>query len=387
MKYTDFLENYRFYTSSNETPEIMHLWCGVSALAGAAEKKLWIDQQYFKLYLNHYIVLVGPPGVVAKSTSMGIALKMLKEAGYFTLEGSVLKEKIIEEMEAFEKPCDAGFTHSSVTYVANELNVLLSSGVDMIKFLVDIYDKDDSYVYKTKKSGQYNIPFPHFNVMAAAVPQWFGQYVGSDMGSTGFLARCIIVYEQHKRGKYPKLTITSEQLRARSKCMEILYALGQMSGEMTFSAEADEYFCTWYREQTVNSTDDYRINSYFERRNKVHVLKLAAIMALGDLRQQITKLDLEMAIDFLNKTEKKMRLAYIIAGSNKLAPFIQQVLTILLEHKGKIEMKELIRVLCNDLDIEDIRKLVQTLEDMDEAKMMTKGGEKWLVKKNYRLEK
>lgn len=383
MKYNEFLENYRIYTQGNETPEIMHLWCGLSTLAGAAEKKLWIDQEFFKIYLNQYVVLVGPPGVVAKSSSMGLGMKMLKEAGYHVLEGSVLKEKIIEEMETFEKQCDLGFTHSSLTFVANELNVLLSSGVDMIKFLVDIYDKDESYVYKTKRSGQYEIPGPYFNMISAAVPQWFGEYIASDLGSTGFLARCIIVYEEYKRGKYPRLRVTDEQKQARARCMEILYALSQMAGEVTLSKEADQFFYDWYMRQPTNPTTDYRINSYFERRNKIHLLKVSGLMALGDMRQEIHEKDMEAAVDILTWTEKKMRLAYIIAGNNKLAPYIYQVQTILEDNGGKIQIKELMRILTNDLDIEDIRKLLSTLEGMDEAVTKSARGEKWLIKKSH----
>lgn len=384
MEYCSFLENYRVFTQGNETPEIMHLWCGLSALAGACEKRLWIDQRFFNLYFNLYVLLIGPAGVVAKSTSMGIALKLLKEAGFSTMEGAILKEKIIEELEAMVKETpspEGGFSHSSVTFVANELNVMLSAGVDMIKFLVDIYDKDNAYVYKTKKSGQYEIPYPYFNMIAAAVPQWFGDYVASDMGSTGFLARCIVVYEEKKRGKYPKLIYNDDQKEARQQCLETIFAISQMCGEVTMSKKADDFFCEWYMEQDSSSSNDYRMNSYLERRNKIHILKIAALMAIGDLRQEISKLDLERAIDILSMTEQKMRLAYTIAGANKLAPYIHQVLKILGDKNGKMDVQELIRTFYHEMPIEDIKSLVLTLEDMGEVKKQREGKTVWLIKK------
>jgi len=95
MEYCAFLEHYRKYSSGNETPELMHLWVGLSVLAGACEKRLWIDQGYFRLYLNLYVILLAPAGVCAKSTSMDLGAKLLKEAGYTTMEGSITKEKII----------------------------------------------------------------------------------------------------------------------------------------------------------------------------------------------------------------------------------------------------------------------------------------------------
>lgn len=383
MKYCNFLENYRTFTTGNETPEIIHLWCGLSALAGAVEKRVWIDQKFFKLYMNLYILILAPAGVAAKSTSMSIALRMLKDAGMNIMEGSILKEKIIEDMEVIEKTFAAptgDFKHSSLTFVANELNVLLSSGVDMIKFLVDIFDKDDTYVYKTKKSGSYEIKYPYFNMLTAAVPQWFGESIASDLGSTGLLARFIIVYEEHKRSKVPMPEITKKQEDARARCMDTIYALTQMYGEMKMSKEAHDFFCSWYMLQDSNISNDYRLNSYFERRNKIHILKVASLMALGDLRQEIEVIDFTRAIHLLEKTEVKMRLAYVLSGANKLTPHIHQILNMLDKKGGKIKMSDVVQMLYHELDIEDIKKLISTMEDMNEAHKVRKEDVVWLVR-------
>ena len=383
MEYCKFLEDYRLFSQGNETPELMHLWCGLLTLAGAAEKRIWLDQEYFNLYLNLYILLIAPAGVASKSTSMGMASKLLKGAGFNILEGSVLKEKIIEDMEATAKPITHSgetFNHSSITYISNELNVLLNSGVDMVKFLVDIYDREESYVYKTKKSGQYEVPYPFFNMIAAAVPQWFGDYVCSDMGSTGFLARCIVVYEEQKRGSYPKPVYTDKQKAARQRCLEHIEKMGQLVGKLVMDDEADKAFCDWYNSQKPNPSTDYRINSYYERRNKIHILKIAGLMALGDMRMTITKIDFDRALDILSRTEKKMRLAYVIASSNKLAPYIHQVLNLLDEHGGKIKSKELVRLFIQEMDNEEIKRLVSTLEDMDAAKRYRDKEGSWIIK-------
>ena len=134
MEYCKFLEEYRKYTAANETPEIMHLWIGLSTLAGACEKRIWIDRGNFKVYMNLYVALVAPPGVCAKSSSINLGRNMLRELGFNVFEDSVLKEKIIQEMCELEKAVqkdDKIFYHSSITYIASELNVLLASGIDL----------------------------------------------------------------------------------------------------------------------------------------------------------------------------------------------------------------------------------------------------------------
>src|SRR5271163_550913 len=57
----------------------MHFWSGVSAIAGALRRKVWIEMSYFRWHVNHYIVFVAPPGVVSKSTTVAIAMDILRK--------------------------------------------------------------------------------------------------------------------------------------------------------------------------------------------------------------------------------------------------------------------------------------------------------------------
>jgi len=57
----------------------MHFWTGVSTLAGALRRKVWVDMGYFKWFPNFYIILVAPPGIVSKSTTAGIGMSLLRQ--------------------------------------------------------------------------------------------------------------------------------------------------------------------------------------------------------------------------------------------------------------------------------------------------------------------
>jgi len=383
MRYCKFLELYKKYTENNETPEIMHLWVGLSTLAGACEKRLWIDRGIFKIYMNLYVVLVGPPGVVAKSSSIGLGRNMLKQLGYNVFEDSVLKEKIIQEMCELEKAVTIGdytFYHSSITYIASELNVLLASGVDMIKFLVNVWDKDDLLTYKTKNSGVYEINNPYFNLIGAAVPEWFGANVIADMNSTGFLARLIIVYEDQKRRKVPDPTPTQEQLTAKREAMNILAKIGDMYGPITFTRDATEFYNKWYEKQDIDTTQDYRIVGYLERKVKTHVLKIAGLMAVGDLRQEITVSDLERAIHILNKIEPRMRTAILLSGANRIAPFVQKAVALLEARGGEMPIKDVVRAFYTELNKDQFKELMELLEDLGYAETRVSRGKKCLVR-------
>jgi len=383
MNYGPFLENYKIFSSGNETPELCHIWCAISTLAGAVEKRLWIDRDYFRIYLNLYILLIGPPGVIAKSTSMGLGLKMLKETGYNVLEDSVLKERIIEEMCAFEKdfvsPDGEPFRHASMTFVADELNSLLASGVDMVKFLVAMFNKDETYFYKTKNSGVYEINYPHFNLVAAAVDKWFGAAIANDMTATGFLARCITVYEDKKRGKFPHPKLKPHQEAARSKCIDALFAISQLYGKINMTDEADKFYNVWYEKQDISPAEDYRMAGYLERRTKVHVLKVAALLAASALRMAIGIDDIKRSIAIFAETEKKMRLAFLVAGANKLAVFIPRILAIVNENDGVVPLRDVVAAVHTDLDPDQFKSVLKTMESMEMVASKSVEGKTHLI--------
>jgi len=382
MKYPKFVEDYLFYTEGNETPEVMHLWVAMSTLAGAAEKRLWIDRGFFKLFLNLYVVLVAPPGVCAKSTSLSIGMRLLKEAGYNVFEDSVLKEKIIMEMCELEKQIEVKgkmFRHSSITYVASELNVLLASGVDMVKFLVNIWDKDDVLIYKTKNAGVFEVTNPYFNLIGAAVPEWFGENVVSDMNSTGFLARTIIIYEDKKRGKEPSPSLTDAQLKARERLIEHLLWMGELYNEIEISRTAEDFYRDWYISQEIDASQDHRLVAYQERKVKTHVLKIAALLALADKRLVVDVSDIETSVEMFDGIERKMRIAFILSSPNKLAHYAYKTVQLLSARGGRLPLADLIRTFHTEITRDQFKELLELLSDLGDAHVEVKEGKKYLV--------
>jgi hypothetical protein len=383
MEYCSFIEHYKEFSQGNETPEIIHIWTAMSVLAGAIEKRVWIDQKFFKIYPNMYIVFIAPPGICAKSTSMALGQELLEETGRTVFSSFITKEAIItnmlEHIRTIEIP-DGTFSHTSVTLIADELNVLLSSGMDMVKFLVEIWGKDKAYEYKTKTAGTFNLPYPNFNLIGAVVPQWFGDCLANDMNSTGLLARCIFVYEDVKRGKYPECVMTNDQMWHRKKLLEHIFALDNLYGEVHLQKDTKKIFHDWYMEQEIDSSEDYRIASYLERRTKVHILKVAMLMALGELRTTIKPIDFERAVRLLERTERKMRMTYVLAGANPLAIYVSRIINMLDLRTTPIPIRELMELFYTELTPDQFKLVLRTIADMEIASTV-------LIKDSYYLEK
>jgi hypothetical protein len=76
--YSNWLQSFMEYAGYGEAPPHMYFWIGVSTIAGVLRRRVWIDEIKFQWFPNFYIVLVAPPGIVSKTTTMGIGHDLLK---------------------------------------------------------------------------------------------------------------------------------------------------------------------------------------------------------------------------------------------------------------------------------------------------------------------
>ena len=382
MKYNKFLEHYRAYTQGNETPESMHIWAGLSAIAGASEKKIWIPRGFFNIYLNQYLLFVSHAGI-GKSTAMNIARDLLEDTGAIVYEGATTKRMIVEDMEKDQnKDCMVNgqrFVHSSVTFIADEFNVILDSGgPQIVKFFTEIFSKENTYSDRTKVHGSYGIPRPFLNIMGNVVPEWFGGNLAGDLSATGLLARCIIVHEDTPRGSFSKPVLDNAQLEERKKALQILLWVSAQSGELKIEDEAEDFFDVWYRKQKISAKEDYRIAYYLERKRKIHVLRVAALMALGDQRMEIKILDFKRALHVFDMIDENMRLVLKFSGGNKSAQHGNKVIKMLKACGGELPAKTIGKVLYTDLTLDEIKGLLEQLKAIGDIVMPVIDGITWV---------
>jgi len=157
-------------------------------------------------------------------------------------------------------------------------------------------------------------------------------------------------------------------------------ALADKFGALTVDKQFDDMYSEWYIRQDISDFEDYRIASYLERRNKVHILKVAALMALGDNRMTLLPIDFERTLAVFNVTERKLRTAFLIAGGNRLAPHVLRLKAILESRGGKAPLRQLYSVVHTELDPTEFKMVVQTLIETEYAKVVTEGSTTYVVK-------
>jgi hypothetical protein len=288
--YGDWLKEFCDYASFGEAPRRMYFWAGVSAIAGALRRKVWIDQAYFKWFPNFYIVLVAPPGIVSKSTTASIAMRLLRRVpgikfGPDVVTWQALVGAFAEATEMFPLGGDY-HAMSAITIESSEFgNLLNPADKDMVDLLVSLWDgKEGAFEKRTKMSGNDQVENPWINLIACTTPAWIAGNFPEYMIGGGFTSRCIFVYaqEKHQYVAYPGLVVPKHLRSTEDRLVQDLEHISlNIAGEYKLSAKAIEWGEAWYKYHYTHrpaALDDDRFGGYIARK-QTHIHKLAMVLA------------------------------------------------------------------------------------------------------------
>ena len=158
-----WLDNYLKYTENTESPTSYHTWCGLSVIAGALQRRVYLKWGLGQvIYPNMYVVLIGTSGKTRKGVSIGIAKDFLKSVPGITVtpESSSGRQAMILAMKRaasnFMDPTDGNIKfHCAVTSFSEELSVYLGQGdIAYLASLTDWYDSKDDWDYETVGRGK-----------------------------------------------------------------------------------------------------------------------------------------------------------------------------------------------------------------------------------------
>lgn len=340
--YKDWLRAFMDYASYSEAPPHMHFWAGVSAVAGALRRKVWIDQGYFNWYPNFYIVLVAPPGIVAKSTTSGIAMNLLRQVPGIHFGPDVLTwQSLVTDFAAKTE----GFEHqgliypmSALTFESSEFgNLLDPQDKAMVDLLVSLWDgKPGAFTKSTKTSGSDTIENPWINLIACTTPSWIAGNFPEYMIGGGFTSRCLFVYAEKKAKlvAYPGLTVPKNTKEIAEKLVADLgHISNSLCGPYSLAPDAVAWGESWYAGHYATKhihLDDERFGGYIARK-QTHIHKLAMVLAAStsdDLL--ITRDHLTLAETMVTDLEPDMQFVFSKIGKSansiyaeKLVQFVQ----------------------------------------------------------------
>jgi len=386
MPHATFLQNYRTFTSGNEAHPTYHAFCGLFSLSSIVSRRVWLNMDYFTIFPNLYIVLVGDAGN-RKTSAMHSAERLLLEIGNIPLSAEcVSKEQLIIDMVDQERSLDGlgedpstanKKIYSPLIVCASELSEFLQiSGAGMIGFLTDVFDKQTDYEHKTKNKGCRVIRGPFLNLIACTTPEWITNYLKADIISGGFSRRTIFVNESEKSGRIPFPKITDEMRQCWLDAVSYGRTLQTVKGPFTWHPATREYYSKWYTELEIPK--DANIKGYFETKH-IQALKIAMLVALSEAPELVLKVHhFETALDILRLVEANLARVFQSMGKNFLNASSTKLLDILraspvadikvngaIAKANVIPLKKLRTIMWQDLDEENFNKVLEHLMQTD----------------------
>ncbi len=286
----NWVSAYVEYTKHMEAPDLFHMWTAIGTVAGALRGKVWIDMGYFKWKPNFFIVLVAPPGIVSKSTTLGVGMSLLRELesihfGPDSVTWQALTESFIEAQEIVK---DVG-PMSALTIAASELGTFLDPrNREMIDVLCDLWDgRSVPWKRRTKAEGLSEIKSPWLNFLGCTTPGWLEENFPEYAIKGGFTSRTVFVYADTKRDliAYPNRRLSEfkkEFASLRRYLVNDLRKIAVIQGEYFLTPGAYEWGEKWYAQHWDRDAHDHldkeTYGGYLARK-QTHIHKVAMVLA------------------------------------------------------------------------------------------------------------
>jgi hypothetical protein len=375
---TDWLDNYLQYTENSESPLSYHVWCGLSVIAGALQRRVYLPWGLGRvIYPNLYVVLVGPSGRTRKGVAIGIAKDFLKKVPGITVtpESSSGRQAMIIAMKRaltnFQDGSDGKIKfHCAVTAFSEELSVFLGQrDIAYLSNLTDWYDSKDDWEYETIGRGKDSLQGLCLNLIGGTAPDWIQSMIPQEAVGGGFTSRIIFIVEEKKRKLVPEYTPTEAELELAEVLQRDLERISQLSGEMSFDPLAKQLYIDWYVKQDIDlnndkpAINDIRFRGYCERR-ATHLQKLMILCSAsrGD-DMVITAQDFERAVAMLLSAESTMGKTFGGLGKARNSDAAESVLDFI-KSMGITTRRVILQKFHRDIDATTLSDIEATMTQM-----------------------
>lgn len=324
-KYPDWIAAYVKYASVTEAPRRMHFWCAVSAVAGALRRRVWLDLKRYSIYPNFYVVLVAPPGVIAKSTTIDVAMRILRKVpginfGPDVITWPALVTAFAAASESFQYLEDF-IPMSAITLEASELGSLLNpQDREMVSLYITLWDGRKRFDKVTKTSGSDTVEAPWINLVAATTPHWIADNMPVATIGGGLTSRIIFVFGDRKERFVAWVDEFVDENDPATEAA-LLHDLEHIAATLCGPFIVDEPARAWERKRyetfwkiNVAEMNTETLEGYAARK-QTHILKTAMVLSAARSDSRLIQIeDLQLAASMLDDLEPDMQKVFSNIG-------------------------------------------------------------------------
>ena len=291
-----------------ESPDTYQLFCAMSAMGAVLGRRCWFDNDIFQIYPMLNLLFIGPSGVGKSTSIMHMAkplLQSLQPQWQPQIISSGTKEKIHEDL----------FANPKSILIASELANFFSKEKykeGLIPYVTQLLDYEDQVEIRTKGGGIITVEKPSVTIMGGSTVEWLQEQLPDSAGTGGFLARFLIVAEEHKGRRVPLPGLHLEpkkRVELDARRTRVFWEFGKLVEKIPQGIiplqdyEAADIFSYWYS----NLQPEVGYLAPFVERSREFVLRMAMLVALSCDRHEIETQDIESAISLYEVATTRLK--------------------------------------------------------------------------------
>jgi len=315
---------YLRYTRYQESPTAFHLWTAISVISGALQHNVLLDRVLYKLYPNHYVILVAESAKCKKSTAVELGpntfLDKLDRGN--VIQGTITCAGLIDVLKnAYMKDGHTVHPEGAVYVLASELTYAFREGSErdrIIRMLIDMYGGKTKSHDITRGLGKIELKKVCINFAGASTPKSITEVISNRDVGIGLIGRVIWVFQDSPREKIAWLKREEGMDRLEDDLMHDLYVMHELRGNFQVTRGAYEFYEHWYNKELRGSEDARTpFEAEYLGRKGDHVLKLSMILSIDESNDLvIDACHIKKSIILLEDAEKTMWQTFKYVGSD-----------------------------------------------------------------------
>jgi len=296
-----FITDFVLATRGIEAPTIFSMWTAISILSSAIKREGYLKWFPRSLLPNFYVILVGPPRIVAKSTVISYGegildsfwevipsekLSVLKRPNI--LRSRATPEALAQALQPSEEHVIEGSTvttvkrYSQLSIIISELSTFLGKqkyNIGMVERLTNYYDCRPADDDLTVTKGLLRTENLYITLLAGTTEAALEASIPDTAFGDGFMSRVILVYKNTPTRIYSE----PREVMGAPDMEELRKRLGWVTwngmGEFVLEPAAKREYNKWYREfkHTLNENKEGKFFKMMTRFD-IHLLKLALLI-------------------------------------------------------------------------------------------------------------
>jgi hypothetical protein len=375
------------FTDHIGAPVVFRRWAAISAIAGALERKVWIQSQREKIFPNLYVFLAGPPGT-GKTRALMACRRVWEGLGtHHVSQLSLTKAAFIDTLAKAKKQIRASghYEIHSLLVAIPELGVLLPGyDSEFMNTLTHLYDcLPYSESRRTNKEGPLSIENTVVNLIACTTPGFLVNAMPVGAWNEGFMSRVTIIYNDATINK-PFGLLDEETVgddpHLRAVLQTEMKRISDLEGRIGWTSEAAklaEHFNELeFKDETEFPAPAHPRLLHYNTRRPVHFLKLCLISSVDRGALEIDTLDCHRARDWMLEAEKTMPEIFHQMASGGDSQTINDCWHFVLTRwhrlgKKGVPVTDVREFLYTRSSAQHVERLIQSMVDMKMVKMVS----------------